>query len=40
MRGGPNMMQGQKAKDFKGTMKQLAWLFGRLQMDYSLRMDT
>ncbi|WP_071458634.1 ABC transporter ATP-binding protein [Bacillus massilinigeriensis] len=24
MRGGPNMMQGKKAKDFKGTMKQLA----------------
>ncbi|KMY54063.1 multidrug ABC transporter ATP-binding protein [Bacillus sp. FJAT-27231] len=28
MRGGPNMMQGQKAKDFKGTMKQLIAYLG------------
>lgn len=28
MRGGPNMMQGPKAKDFKGTMKQLVGYLG------------
>ncbi|MEH7346985.1 ABC transporter ATP-binding protein [Bacillus sp. JJ1532] len=28
MRGGPNMMQGKKVKDFKGTMKQLVQYLG------------
>ncbi|WP_066287806.1 ABC transporter ATP-binding protein [Bacillus sp. FJAT-29937] len=28
MRGGPNMMEGKKAKDFKGTMKQLVQYLG------------